>query len=60
MPIPAEQAITRLGNQDENSRDGLVRQLRLLSGLFLYSSWTTDIHHALDIAVLVQVKHYDW
>ena len=46
----AEQAITRLGNQDENSRDGLVRQLRLLSGLFLYSSWTTDIYHALDIA----------
>jgi predicted ATPase/DNA-binding winged helix-turn-helix (wHTH) protein len=35
--------------------DALVRQdiaheFRLLSGLFLYSSWTTDIHRALDIA----------
>jgi predicted ATPase/DNA-binding winged helix-turn-helix (wHTH) protein len=28
----------------------LVHELRLLSGLFLYSSWTTDIHRALDIA----------
>jgi predicted ATPase/DNA-binding winged helix-turn-helix (wHTH) protein len=28
----------------------LAHELRLLSGLFLYSSWTTDIHRALDIA----------
>ena len=50
----AEQAITRLGDQDKNSGQGLVRELRLLSGLFLYSSWTTDIYHALDIAARSQ------
>jgi predicted ATPase/DNA-binding winged helix-turn-helix (wHTH) protein len=26
------------------------RELMLLNGLFLYSSWTTDIHRALDVA----------
>jgi predicted ATPase/DNA-binding winged helix-turn-helix (wHTH) protein len=46
----AEQAIARLGDQPGNSRQGLARELRLLSGLFLYSSWTTDIYRALDIA----------
>jgi predicted ATPase/DNA-binding winged helix-turn-helix (wHTH) protein len=46
----AEQAIARLGDQLGNSRQGLARELRLLSGLFLYSSWTTDIYRALDIA----------
>ena len=50
----AAQAITRLGDQNKNSRQGLVRELRLLSGLFLYSSWTTDIHRALDIAARSQ------
>jgi predicted ATPase/DNA-binding winged helix-turn-helix (wHTH) protein len=46
----AEQAIARLGDQPGNSRQDLARELRLLSGLFLYSSWTTDIYRALDIA----------
>jgi predicted ATPase/DNA-binding winged helix-turn-helix (wHTH) protein len=46
----AEQAIARLRDQPSNSRQDLARQLRLLSGLFLYSSWTTDIYRALDIA----------
>jgi predicted ATPase len=46
----AEQAIARLGDQPRNSRQDFARQLRLLSGLFLYSSWTTDIYRALDIA----------
>jgi predicted ATPase/DNA-binding winged helix-turn-helix (wHTH) protein len=31
-----------------------TRELRLLTGLFLYSSWTTDIHRALDIAARSQ------
>jgi predicted ATPase/DNA-binding winged helix-turn-helix (wHTH) protein len=43
----AEQAIA-------NSRQDLARELRLLSGLFLYSSWTTDIYRALDIAARSQ------
>jgi predicted ATPase/DNA-binding winged helix-turn-helix (wHTH) protein len=46
----AEQAIARLGDQPRNSGQDLARELRLLSGLFLYSSWTTDIYRALDIA----------
>jgi predicted ATPase/DNA-binding winged helix-turn-helix (wHTH) protein len=46
----AEQAIARLGDQPKNSRQDLARELSLLSGLFLYSSWTTDIYRALDIA----------
>jgi len=46
----AEQAIARLENQPRNSRDNLARELRLLSGLFLYSSWTTDIYRALELA----------
>ncbi len=46
----AEQAITRLGGQHKNSR----HELRLLSGLFLYSSWTTDIHRALGVAARSQ------
>jgi predicted ATPase/DNA-binding winged helix-turn-helix (wHTH) protein len=46
----AEQAIVRLGDQPGNSRQDLARELRLLSGLFLYSSWTTDIYRALEIA----------
>jgi predicted ATPase/DNA-binding winged helix-turn-helix (wHTH) protein len=46
----AEQAIARLADQHMNSRQDLARELRLLSGLFLYSSWTTDIYRALDIA----------
>jgi len=32
----------------------LAREFRLLSGLFMYSSWTTDIHRALDIAARSQ------
>ena len=46
----AEQAIARLEDQHMNSRRDLARELRLLSGLFLYSSWTADIYRALDIA----------
>src|SRR5450432_3021869 len=46
----AEHAIARLGDQPGNSRQDLARELRLLSGLFLYSSWTTDIYRALEIA----------
>ena len=32
----------------------LVRELLLLNGLFMYSSWTTDIHRALDVAARSQ------
>jgi predicted ATPase/DNA-binding winged helix-turn-helix (wHTH) protein len=32
----------------------LQRELMLLNGLFLYSSWTTDIHRALDVAARSQ------
>jgi predicted ATPase/DNA-binding winged helix-turn-helix (wHTH) protein len=46
----AEQAISRLRDQRKSSR----HELRLLGGLFLYSSWTTDIHRALDIAARSQ------
>jgi predicted ATPase/DNA-binding winged helix-turn-helix (wHTH) protein len=35
-------------------RQDLAHEFRLLSGLFLYSSWTTDIHRALDIAARSQ------
>jgi len=30
-------------------RQDLAHEFRLLSGLFLYSSWTTDIHRARDM-----------
>jgi predicted ATPase len=32
----------------------LAQELRLLSGLFVYSSWTTDINRALDVAARSQ------
>jgi predicted ATPase/DNA-binding winged helix-turn-helix (wHTH) protein len=35
-------------------RQYLARELMLLNGLFLYSSWTTDIHRALDVAARIQ------
>jgi predicted ATPase/DNA-binding winged helix-turn-helix (wHTH) protein len=50
----AEQAIARLEDQPANCREDLARELRLLSGLFLYSSWTADIYRALDIAARSQ------
>src|SRR5260221_2265662 len=50
----AEQAIARLEDQHKNSRQDLARELILLNGLYLYSSWTTDIHRALDVAVRSQ------
>jgi predicted ATPase/DNA-binding winged helix-turn-helix (wHTH) protein len=50
----AEQAIARLGDQHKNSRQDLARELMLLNGLYLYSSWTTDIHRALDVAARSQ------
>jgi predicted ATPase/DNA-binding winged helix-turn-helix (wHTH) protein len=60
----AEQAIARLEGRYGTSRheievsasralvmrQDLAHEFKLLSGLFLYSSWTTDIHRALDIA----------
>jgi predicted ATPase/DNA-binding winged helix-turn-helix (wHTH) protein len=46
----AERAIARLADQHKNSRHDLARELMLLNGLYLYSSWTTDIHRALDVA----------
>jgi hypothetical protein len=46
----AEQAIARLGDQQENSLQDLAYELRLLMGLFVYSSWTTEVHRALDVA----------
>ncbi|MDB5636051.1 MAG: transcriptional regulatory protein [Bradyrhizobium sp.] len=49
-----EQAIARLGDQHKNSRQDLARELMLLNGLYLYSSWTTDIHRALDVAARSQ------
>ncbi|MEH2543529.1 putative ATPase/DNA-binding winged helix-turn-helix (wHTH) protein [Bradyrhizobium sp. AZCC 2262] len=57
----AEQAIARLEGRERNSShemaasaSDLAQEFRLLSGLFLYSSWTTDIHRALDIAARSQ------
>src|SRR5229473_1017523 len=50
----AEQAIARLGDQHKNSRQDLARELMLLNGLYLYSSWTTDIRRALDVAAQSQ------
>jgi len=64
----AEQAIARLEDRHGSSRHeievsesrllvmrrDLVREFKLLSGLFLHSSWTTDIHRALDIAARSQ------
>ena len=58
----AEQGIARLEDQHKNSRaldvslmqQDLAREFRLLSGLFLFSSWTTDIHRALDVAARSQ------
>src|SRR5712672_1514687 len=64
----AEQAIARLEGRYRTSRheievsasralvmrQDLAHEFKLLSGLFLYSSWTTDIHRALDIAARSQ------
>ncbi|SDN12712.1 winged helix-turn-helix domain-containing protein [Afipia sp. GAS231] len=57
----AEQGIARLEDRYGNRRremevpaSDLAQEFRLLSGLFLYSSWTTDIHRALDIAARSQ------
>jgi predicted ATPase/DNA-binding winged helix-turn-helix (wHTH) protein len=64
----AEQAIARLEGRYRDScheievsaspplvmRQDLAHEFKLLSGLFLYSSWTTDIHRALDIAARSQ------
>jgi predicted ATPase/DNA-binding winged helix-turn-helix (wHTH) protein len=60
----AEQAMARLDDQDEHSgsrsldrtlpQQDFADKFRLLSGLFLYSSWTTDIRRALDVAARYQ------
>jgi predicted ATPase/DNA-binding winged helix-turn-helix (wHTH) protein len=47
----AEQAMGRLGDQHSQDAD---HELMLLNGLYLYSSWTTDIHRALDVAARSQ------
>jgi predicted ATPase/DNA-binding winged helix-turn-helix (wHTH) protein len=46
----AEQAIARLGDQHKNSRQDLARELMLLNGLYLYSSWTKVQPRALSPA----------
>jgi predicted ATPase len=38
----AEGALARL--EDQHKKQDLARELLFLDGLFLYSSWTTDIH----------------
>jgi predicted ATPase/DNA-binding winged helix-turn-helix (wHTH) protein len=50
----AEQAIARLRDQHRNARQDLVHEILLLNGLFMYSSWTTDIHRTLDVAARSQ------
>jgi predicted ATPase/DNA-binding winged helix-turn-helix (wHTH) protein len=48
----AERALARL--EDQHKEQDLVRELLLLNGLFVYSSWTTDIHQVLDVAARSQ------
>jgi tetratricopeptide (TPR) repeat protein len=50
----AERAITRLGDQPRNSRQDPTRDFMLLNALFMHSSWTSDIHRALDVATRSQ------
>jgi predicted ATPase/DNA-binding winged helix-turn-helix (wHTH) protein len=50
----AERAIARLGDQHKNSRQDLASDFMLLNALFMYSSWTSDIHRALDLAARSQ------
>jgi predicted ATPase/DNA-binding winged helix-turn-helix (wHTH) protein len=49
----AERALARL--EDQHRDQDLVRKFLLLDGLFMYSSWTTDIHQALDVAARSQI-----
>lgn len=54
---PPASVNTEGGNQRVRSaslQQDLADELRLLSGLFLHSSWTTDIHRALDVATRSQ------
>jgi predicted ATPase/DNA-binding winged helix-turn-helix (wHTH) protein len=44
----AERALARL--EDQHKKRNLACELLLLDGLFLYSSWTTDIRQALHVA----------
>jgi predicted ATPase/DNA-binding winged helix-turn-helix (wHTH) protein len=49
----AERALARL--EDQHKKRNLARELLLLlEGLFLHSSWTRDIHQALDVAARSQ------
>jgi predicted ATPase/DNA-binding winged helix-turn-helix (wHTH) protein len=48
----AERALARL--EDQHEKQDLVRELLLLNGLFVYSSWTTDTHQVLDVAARTQ------
>jgi predicted ATPase/DNA-binding winged helix-turn-helix (wHTH) protein len=50
----AERAIARLGDQYKNSPQDLASDFMLLNALFMYSSWTSDIHRALDVAARSQ------
>jgi predicted ATPase/DNA-binding winged helix-turn-helix (wHTH) protein len=48
----AERALARL--EDQHKEQDLVRKFLLLNGLYMYSSWTTDIHRVLDVAARSQ------
>jgi predicted ATPase/DNA-binding winged helix-turn-helix (wHTH) protein len=48
----AERALDRLEHQYKEQEP--VREFLLLNGLFLYSSWTSDIHRALDVAARIE------
>src|SRR6201995_5216697 len=50
----AERAIAKLGDRDGCSREDLARELMLLTGLFMSSSWTSDTHLALAVAARSQ------
>ena len=48
----ADRALVRL--EDQHKEQDLVHEFLILNGLFLYSSWTTDIRRALDVATRSQ------
>jgi predicted ATPase/DNA-binding winged helix-turn-helix (wHTH) protein len=50
----AERAIARLGDQHKNSRQDPAGDFMLLNAMFMYSSWTSNIHRALDVAARSQ------
>jgi predicted ATPase/DNA-binding winged helix-turn-helix (wHTH) protein len=48
----AERALARL--EDQHKEQDLVREFLLLNGLYMYLTWTTDIHQVLDVAARSQ------